>query len=115
MIEITDVLVLFADLQTAIVARSKTNSPEALAQSAGVLAKLSKYFLFRPISVWFPKAKNRLKLVPELEKELPDAGFSVLGSPFADEKTKTALGRNAWTGQIEEAFGNYLVERAGVR
>jgi hypothetical protein len=40
-----NVQVLFADLQQEIVVRSKTNPPEALSRSAGVLAKLTKQIL----------------------------------------------------------------------
>ena len=41
MIDPTTVQILFADLQPSIVVRSKTNPPQALAASAGVLAEVA--------------------------------------------------------------------------
>jgi hypothetical protein len=41
MIDPTTVQILFADLQPGIAVRSKTNPPQALAASAGVLAEVA--------------------------------------------------------------------------
>ena len=42
MLDPKSVQVLFADLQPQIVARSKTNTPDALARSAAVLAQVAR-------------------------------------------------------------------------
>jgi hypothetical protein len=41
MLDPNTVQILFADLQSQIVARSKTNTPDALARSAAVLAQVA--------------------------------------------------------------------------
>jgi len=93
MIAMKDVQVLFADLQKEIVAPSKTNSPDALRRSAGVLAKLSKLFSLPVHLSVVPEGEKEPVLIPELDTALPDAPrfLRVSGSPFTDEKTTAAL------------------------
>jgi hypothetical protein len=63
------VQVLFADLQPQIVARSKTNPPDALARSAGVLAQVAR-LLHLPVHLSVvPEGGQTPELIPELARE----------------------------------------------
>jgi hypothetical protein len=61
-----DVQILFADLQPSIVARSRTNPPEALARSAGVLAEVGRLLGLPLHFSVVPDAGQKLELIPEL-------------------------------------------------
>ncbi|MGD0104149.1 MAG: isochorismatase family protein [Rhodopila sp.] len=79
--------VLFADLQPSIVARSRTNPPDALARSAGVLAQAGKLRACRSVSASCPE------LLPELGREADMTAMlpRMCASPFLDEATRDAL------------------------
>jgi nicotinamidase-related amidase len=89
----TDVQLLFADLQTQIVARSKTTDPKALRMAARVLAQLAKVFSLPVTISTVPEGEHAPELIPELAKEAVGAPqFLRTGaSPFLDERTKMAL------------------------
>src|SRR5260370_42071351 len=63
------VQVLSADLQPQIVARSKTNTPDALARPAAVLAQVAR-LLHLPMHLRVaPESGPRPELIPELPRE----------------------------------------------
>jgi hypothetical protein len=63
-----DVQILFADLQTVVVARSKTNPPDALARSAGVPDEVAG-LLRLPIHLGVvPDGGKAPELIPELAR-----------------------------------------------
>ena len=85
--------VLFADLQPQIVARSKTNPPDALARSAAVLAEVAR-LLHLPIHLSVvPEGGQRPELIPELARETEDVAqyLRVSASPFLDGATRAAI------------------------
>ena len=88
-----DVQILFADLQPSIVARSRTNPPEALARSAGVMADVGALLGLPLHFSVVPEGGNDPVLIPELARY--GAASQVLprasASPFLDETTCTAL------------------------
>jgi hypothetical protein len=91
-LEPADVQLLFADLQTQIVARSKTAEPKALRLAACVLAQLARVFSLPVTISTVPEGEDAPELIPELAKEADGARqFLRTGaSPFLDEKTKMA-------------------------
>ena len=77
MLDPKTVQVLFADLQPQMVARSKTNPPEALARSAAVLAQVAR-LLHLPMHLSVvPEGGQRPELIPE------PAGDARRGETFA--------------------------------
>jgi hypothetical protein len=69
MLDPATVQVLFADLQPEIVARNKTNSLDALARSAGVLAQVAQ-LLRLPVHLRVvPEGGQAPELIPELARE----------------------------------------------
>jgi hypothetical protein len=92
-LEPADVQLLFADLQTRIVARSKTTEPKALRLAACVLAQLARAFSLPVTISTVPEGEDAPELIPELAKEADGAPqFLRTGaSPFLDKKTKMAL------------------------
>src|ERR1700746_2899683 len=93
MLDPNTVQVLFADLQPQIVARSKTNAPDALARSAAVLAQIAR-LLHLPMHLSVvPEAGQPPEVIPELARET--AGVALLSrlsfSPFLDEATRDAI------------------------
>jgi nicotinamidase-related amidase len=117
MIDPKDVQVLFADFQKEIVARSKTNPPEALSRSAVVLAKLSKLFSLPVHFSVAPEGKKEPVLIPELEDALSDAPrlLRVSGSAFTDAKTRAALANTARRTLIVAGFATEVVVLHSVR
>ena len=90
MLDPNTVQVLFADLQPQIVARSKTNSPDALARSAAVLAQVAR-LLHLPMHLSaVPEGWQRSELIPELARETDGVAQHprVSASPFLDEATR---------------------------
>lgn len=87
--------VLLCDLQPEIAARSKTNAPDALSKSAGVLLEIARLFSF-PTTLSVVSENGR---APELISELRGSGFArevlrVPVSPFLDAATKNLLAQS---------------------
>ena len=103
------VQVLFADLQPQIVARSKTNTPGALARSAGVLAQVAR-LLHLPMHLSVvPEGGQRPELIPELARETDGVAqfLRVSASPFLDEATRAAI---AATGRQHLVIAGFATE-----
>jgi nicotinamidase-related amidase len=87
------VQILFADLQPAIVARSKTNPPDALAASAGVLAEVAALLGLPMHFSVVPEDGKPPVLIPELAGHAQASQLlpRMSASPFLDVATGTAL------------------------
>jgi pimeloyl-ACP methyl ester carboxylesterase/nicotinamidase-related amidase len=93
MLDPKTVQILFADLQPQIVARSKTNPPDALARSAAVLAQVAR-LLHLPMHLSVvPEGGQRPELIPELARETEGVTqhLRMTASPFLDEATRAAI------------------------
>src|SRR5260370_18853241 len=93
MLDPESVQVLFADLQPQMVARSKTNTPEALARSAAVLAQVAR-LLHLPIHLSVvAEGGQRPELIPELARETEGVTQHprLSNSPFLDEADRAAV------------------------
>jgi Isochorismatase family len=117
MLDPNTVQVLFADLQPQIVARSKTNSPEALARSVAVLAQVAR-LLHLPMHLSIvPESGQPPELIPELAREtegvaqLPRISFS----PFFDEATRAAIAATGRQDLIIAGFATEVVVLHAVR
>jgi Isochorismatase family len=109
MLDPNTVQVLFTDLQPQMVVRSKTNTPEALARSAAVLAQVARLLnLPMHLSV-VPEGGQRPELIPELARETegltPHPRLS--NSPFLDEATRAAI---AATGRQRLVIAGFTTE-----
>jgi hypothetical protein len=107
MLDPNTVQVLFADLQLQIVARSKTNRPEALARSAAVLAQVAR-LLHLPVHLSVvPEGGQRPELIPELTRETEGAAqfLRVSASPFLDEATRAAIAATGRQHLVIAGFG----------
>src|SRR5260370_36305555 len=93
MLDPNTVQVLFADLQPQIVARSKTNTPDALVRSAAVLAQVARLLRLPMHLSVVPEGGQRPELIPELARETDGVAqyLRVLASPFLDEATRAAI------------------------
>ena len=117
MLDPNTVQVLFADLQPQLVARSKTNTPDALARSAAVLAQVAR-LLHLPMHLSVvPEGGQRPELIPELARETDGVAQypRVSASPFLDEATRAAI---AATGRLHLVTAGFATEAAvlhGVR
>jgi hypothetical protein len=95
MLDPATVQVLFADLQPQIVAPSKTNPPNALARSAGVLAQVAQ-LLHLPVHLSVvPEGGQTPELIPELARETKGAAqhSRTSASPFLEAVPAAAVGR----------------------
>jgi pimeloyl-ACP methyl ester carboxylesterase/nicotinamidase-related amidase len=111
------VQVLFADLQPQIVARSKTNPPEALARSATVLAQIAR-LLHLPMHLSVvPEGGQRPELIPELARETEGLAQypRVSASPFSDETTRVAIAATGRQHLVIAGFATEAVVLHGVR
>lgn len=111
MLDPATVQVLFADLQTQIVARSKTNPPDALSRSAAVLARVAR-LLRLPIHLSVvPEGGRAPELIPELARETEGMTqyLHVAASAFLDEKTRAAI---AATGRRQLVIAGFATEVA---
>jgi pimeloyl-ACP methyl ester carboxylesterase/nicotinamidase-related amidase len=109
MLDPNTVQVLFADLQPQIVARSKTNTPEALARSAAVLAQVAR-LLHLPMHLSVvPEGGQRPELIPELARETEGVAQHprMSASPFLDEATRAAI---AATGRQHLVIAGFATE-----
>src|SRR5260370_40578500 len=103
------VQILFADLQPQIVARSKTNPPDALARSAAVLAQVAR-LLHLPMHLSVvPEGGQRPELIPELARETEGVAqhLRMWASPFLDEATRAAI---AATGRQHLVIAGFATE-----
>jgi hypothetical protein len=110
------VQILFADLQPQIVARSKTNTPAALARSIAVLARVAR-LLHLPVHLSVvPEGGQPPELIPELAREmdgvaqLPRISFS----PFFDEATRAAIAETRRQHLVIAGFATEAVVVHGV-
>jgi hypothetical protein len=69
MLDPNTVQILFADLQPQIVARSKTNKPDAMARSAAVLTRVARLLQLPMHLSVVPEGRHRPELIPELARE----------------------------------------------
>jgi pimeloyl-ACP methyl ester carboxylesterase/nicotinamidase-related amidase len=109
MLDPKTVQVLFADLQPQIVARSKTNPPDALTRSAVVLAQVAR-LLHLPMHLSVvPEGGQRPELIPELARETEGVAqhSRVTASPFLDEATRAAI---AATGRQHLIIAGFATE-----
>src|SRR6202163_4515533 len=109
MLDPNTVQVLFADLQPQIVARSKTNRPDALARSAAVLAQVAR-LLHLPMHLSVvPEGGQRPELIPELARETEGVAqhLRMSASPFLDEATCAAI---AATGRQHLVIAGFATE-----
>ena len=100
--------VLLCDLQTRIVALSRTTAQEDLAKSAGVLLELARLFAL-PATLSVVPAEEK---APELIRELRNSGFAqeksrVSASPFTDPATVATL---AQSGRKVLIIGGFATE-----
>jgi hypothetical protein len=101
------VQVLFADLQPQIVARSKTNPPDALARSAGVLAQVAR-LLHLPVHLSVVPEGGQ---TPELARETKGVAqhSRMSASPFLDETTRAAIAASGRQHLIVAGFATEVV------
>src|SRR5258708_32479205 len=112
MLDPNAVQVLFADLQPQLVARSKTNTPDALARSAAVLAQVAR-LLQLPMHVSVvPEGGQRPELIPELARETDGVAQyrRVSASPLLDEATRAGI---AATGRKHLVIAGFATEAEG--
>jgi len=117
MLDPNTVQVLFADLQPQIVARSKTNAPDALARSAAVLAQIAR-LLHLPMHLSVvPEGGQRPELIPELARETEgvEQHFRMSASPFLDEATRAAIAATGRQHLIIVGFATEAVVLHAVR
>src|SRR6202795_2742849 len=116
MLDPNTVQVLFADLQLQIVARSKTNAPDALARSAAVLAQVAR-LLHLPMHLSVvPEGGQRPELIPELAREAEAVAQyrRVSASAFLDEGTRTAISASGRQHRATAGFATEGVVIPGV-
>jgi nicotinamidase-related amidase len=109
MLDPETVQVLFVDLQPQMVARSKTNTPEALARSAAVLAQVAR-LLHLPMHLSVvPEGGQQPELIPELARETEGVAQHprLSNSPFLDEATRAAI---AATGRQHLVIAGFTTE-----
>ena len=117
MLDPNTVQVLFADLQPQIVARSKTNAPDALARSAAVLAQVAR-LLHLPMHLSVvPEGGQRPELIPELARETEGVAQypRLSASPFLDEATRAAIAATGRQNLVIAGFATEAVVMHGVR
>src|SRR6201988_1538878 len=109
MLDPNTVQVLFADLQPQMVARSKTNTPDALARSAAVLARVAR-LLHLPVHLSVvPEGGQPPECIPELARETEGIAQHprLSASPFLDEATRAAI---AATGRQHLIIAGFTTE-----
>src|SRR5260370_19414184 len=114
MLDPNTVQVLFADLQPQIVARSKTNTPDALVRSAAVLAQVARLLRLPMHLSVVPEGGQRPELIPELAQETDGVAqyLRVLASPFLDKATRAAIGT---TGRHHLVIAGFATEAVVLR
>jgi Isochorismatase family len=117
MLDPNTVQVLFADLQPQIVARSKTNTPDALARSAAVLARVAR-LLHLPVHLSVvPEGGQPPESIPELARETEGVAqhSRISFSPFLDEATRAAIAATGRQHLIIAGFATEVVVLHAVR
>ncbi|WP_454883183.1 isochorismatase family protein [Sphingomonas oryzagri] len=106
-----DIQILFADLQPEILARSKTNPPEALAASAAVLAKIATILDVPMLFSVVPEGGKAPELIPELKPHATEANSfpRMSADPFRDEATVSALAATRRNTLVIAGFANEVV------
>jgi nicotinamidase-related amidase len=103
------VQILFADLQPQIVARSETNTPDALARSAAVLAQVARLLHLPMYLSVVPEGGQPPELIPALARETEGVTQHprLSNSPFLDEATRAAI---AATGRQRLVIAGFTTE-----
>jgi nicotinamidase-related amidase len=91
MLDPATVQILFADLQSPIVARSKTNPPQSLSSAASVLARCARLLGLHHSVV--PEGGKAPEVLPDLAKETEGAPqfARMTADPFRDPQTREAI------------------------
>jgi Isochorismatase family len=94
MLDPATVQILFADLQPAIVARSKTNPPQSLSRAASVLGRCARLLDLPVHHSVVPEGGKPPEVLPELAKETQGAPqfARMTVDPFLDPQTREAIG-----------------------
>src|SRR5262249_41182806 len=117
MLDPNTVQVLFADLQPQMVARSKTNTPDALARSAAVLARVAR-LLHLPVHLSVvPEGGQPPECIPELARETEGVAQHprISFSPFLDEATRAEIAATGRQHLIIAGFTTEVVVLHAVR
>ncbi|MDB5311091.1 MAG: putative enzyme with cysteine hydrolase domain [Gemmataceae bacterium] len=115
MLDPATVQVLFADPHPQIVARSKTNAPDALTRSATVLARVAR-LLHLPMRLSVvPEGVRPPQLIPELARETEGVAQHprISASPFLDEAPRAAIAAPGREHLIIAGFATEVVVRHG--
>ena len=93
MLDPATVQILFADLQSPIVARSKTNPPHNLTSAASVLAKCARLLGLPVHHSVVPEGGQAPEVLPDLAKETEGAPqfARMTADPFLDPHTREAI------------------------
>src|SRR5258707_12048401 len=93
MLDPATVQILFADLQSPIVARSKTNPPDNLTSAASVLAKCARLLGLPVHHSVVPEGGQAPEVLPDLAKETPGAPqfARMTADRFLDPQTREAI------------------------
>ena len=112
-----DVQILFADLQPDIVARSKTNPPDASAHSAGVLAEVAGLLRLPIHFSVVPDGGKTPELIPELARHAKAVKLlpRMSASPFLDEATRDAIAATGRKTLVVAGFASEVVVVHAVR
>jgi Isochorismatase family len=107
----SDVQILFADLQVTLVAGSKTNSPEAISRSAGVLAQVASILSLPVLFSVVPEGNGPPILIPELRAYAKPGNTLLrrLTGPFMDVPTTSALAANGQKILVIAGFATEVV------
>jgi pimeloyl-ACP methyl ester carboxylesterase/nicotinamidase-related amidase len=93
MLDPATVQILFADLQSPIVARSKTNPPQGLSCAACVLARCARLLGLPVHHSVVPEGGKAPEVLPDLAKETESAPqfARMTADPFLDPQTREAI------------------------
>ena len=93
MLDPATVQILFADLKSPIVARSKTNPPQSLSRAASVLARCARLLGLPVHHSVVPEGGKAPEVLPDLAKETEGAPqfARVTVDPFLDPQTREAI------------------------
>jgi len=111
LLDFSNVQVLFADLQTSLVAGSRTVSSQALGRSSSALANVATVLGIPMLFSVVPEANSEPVLIPELLPFATQANTfkRTLAGPFMDEKTVAKLASNKRKTLIVAGFAAEVV------